>query len=48
MDLNSVVGIVIATNTAADERVVIRLVSGEKIGVKLANVKASIFLANFT
>ena len=47
MDLNNVVGIVIATTTAADERVAIRLDSGEKIRVKLANVKPSIFPANF-
>ena len=47
-DLNNVVGIVIATTTAAAERVAIRLASGEKIRVKPANVEVSICPANFT
>ena len=46
--LNNVVGFVIATTTAAGERVAIRLASVEKILVKPEDVKASIFPANFT
>ena len=47
-DLNNVVGIAIATTSAAGERVAFRLASGEKIRVKPEHVKANIFPANFT
>ena len=42
-DLEGVIGQVIANTTAADERVAVRLPSGEQIRVKFHNVRTSIF-----
>ena len=46
-DLEGVIGKVTVTTTAADERVAVRLSSGEQVRVKLLNVKPSLFPAQF-
>ena len=47
IDLEGVIGQVIANTTVADERVAVRLPSGEQLRVKFQNVKANIFGPNF-
>ena len=46
-DLEGTVGVVIAATSPADERVAVRLSSGEQVRVKFANIKMSIFPSGF-
>ena len=47
-DLENTIGTVIVTPSPADERVAIRLASGEQVRVKHVNVRPSIFPANMS
>ena len=46
-DLEGTVGVVIAATSPADERVAVRVPSGEQVRVKFANIKMSIFPSGF-